>query len=156
MHNTCSNTSVPNQSDCSLTHYRNMASWISNISTFRDIWTLVIAFLDGNSKIGLQQAVDHVPDYHQQPSVLSSTRMWWRRYEIDLEMCSYGQFSEVQMLRDLELTLTLDRVKVTSTYTVCVGLPACPTMWQQYHAVLKYDHLNFVKYRHSAKFELSW
>ena len=35
--------------------------------------------------------------------------------EIDLEMCSYGQFSEVQMLRDLDLDL--DRVKVTSTYT---------------------------------------
>jgi len=28
----------------------------------------------------------------------------------------------------LTLTLILDRVKVTSTYTVRVGLPACPTM----------------------------
>jgi len=28
----------------------------------------------------------------------------------------------------LILTLTLDWVKVTPTYTVCVGLPACPTM----------------------------
>jgi len=27
------------------------------------------------------------------------------------------------------VTLTLDRVKVTSTYTVHVGLPAGPTAW---------------------------
>jgi len=27
------------------------------------------------------------------------------------------------------LTLTLDRVKVTSTYTLRVGLPACSTVW---------------------------
>ena len=28
--------------------------------------------------------------------------------EIDLEMCSYGQLSEVQMLRDLDLDLDLE------------------------------------------------
>jgi len=45
--------------------------------------------------------------------------------EIDLEMCSYGQLSEVQML----FTLTLDGVKVILTYTVIRrGLTACPTM----------------------------
>jgi len=33
----------------------------------------MIAFLEGNSKIGLGQAVD------QQPSVLSSTQKWRRR-----------------------------------------------------------------------------
>ena len=91
--------------------------------------------------------------------------------EIDLEMCSYGQLSEVQMVCDLDLesgqghvnihsrctntcapnhvtvasrtteiwpfefrqistfTLTLDRVKVMSTYTVRVGLPTRPTTW---------------------------
>jgi len=30
------------------------------ISTFCKVWTLVIAFVEGNSKIGLRQAVDHV------------------------------------------------------------------------------------------------
>jgi len=33
----------------------------------------MIAFLEGNSKIGLQQAVVHVPYYHHQPPVLSYT-----------------------------------------------------------------------------------
>jgi len=44
--------------------------------------------------------------------------------EIDVEMCSYGQLSELQMVRDLDL----DGVTVTATYTVRVGLAACPTM----------------------------
>jgi len=44
-----------------------------------EVWTLVIAFLDGNSKIGLRQAVVQVPYYGHQPSVLSSTPKWRRR-----------------------------------------------------------------------------
>jgi len=46
--------------------------------------------------------------------------------EIDLEMCSYGQLSELKC--SVTLTLTMDRVKVTSAYTVRVELPECPTM----------------------------
>jgi len=49
------------------------------IWTFGEVWTLVIAFLEGNSKIRLWQAVDQVPYYHYQPSVLSCTRKWRRR-----------------------------------------------------------------------------
>ena len=45
--------------------------------------------------------------------------------EIYVEMYIHGQLSEVQMIRDLDLDL--DWVKVTSTYTVHVGLPAGPT-----------------------------
>jgi len=67
------------------------------ISTFREVWTLVIPFLEGNSKIGLREAVDQVPYCDYQPSVLSSTRKWRRRY--------MWQLSEVQMLRDLDLDL---------------------------------------------------
>jgi len=74
------------------------------ISTIGKVWSLVIAFLGGNSKIGLRQAVEQVPYYDHQPSILSFARKW-RRIEIDLEMCSYGQLSEVQMLRDLDLDL---------------------------------------------------
>jgi len=39
----------------------------------------VIGFLEGNSKIGLRQAVDQVTYYQYQPSVLSSTQKWRRR-----------------------------------------------------------------------------
>lgn len=60
-------------------------------------------FLEGNSKI--RQAVVQVPYYERHSSVLSSMRRW--RKEIDVEMCSYGQLSEVQMVRDLDLDLRL-------------------------------------------------
>ena len=43
--------------------------------------------------------------------------------EIDLEKCNFRNFGS-----SVTLTLTLDRVKVTSSYTVHVGLPVCPTM----------------------------
>jgi len=33
---------------------------LREISTFGEVWTLVIAFVKGNSKIGLRQGVDHV------------------------------------------------------------------------------------------------
>ena len=49
------------------------------ISTFGKVWTLVIAFLEGNSKIGLRHAVVQVPYYHQQSSVLSSSPKWQKR-----------------------------------------------------------------------------
>jgi len=49
------------------------------ISTIGEVWTLVIAFLWGNSKIGLRQAVDQIPYYDNQPSVLSYARKWRRR-----------------------------------------------------------------------------
>jgi len=49
------------------------------ISTLHKVWTLVIAFLEGNSKIWLQQAVVQVPYYDHQPSVLSSTQNRRRR-----------------------------------------------------------------------------
>jgi len=49
------------------------------ISILNEVWTLVIAFLDGNSKIGLRQALVQVPYYGHQPSVLSSTPKWRRR-----------------------------------------------------------------------------
>jgi len=39
----------------------------------------VIAFLEGNLKIGLRQAVDQVAYYHYQPSFLSSMPKWRSR-----------------------------------------------------------------------------
>jgi len=46
----------------------------------------MIAFLEGNLKTGFQQAVDKIPYYHNQPSVLSS--MPKQAEEIDLDLGS--------------------------------------------------------------------
>jgi len=60
----------------------------------------VIPFLEGNSKIGLRQA--------RSGPILSTSSISFElpakvAEEIDLETCSYGQLSEVQMIRDLDL-----------------------------------------------------
>jgi len=60
----------------------SMEIWPSKIrviSTFRKVWTHVIAFLEGNSKIGLREAVGQVPYYHDRSSLLSSTPKWRRK-----------------------------------------------------------------------------
>jgi len=100
---TCRTTSIPNHVTVAS---RSTEIWpfeFSEIWTFGKVWSHVIAFLEGNSKITLRQPVVQVPYYHHQPSVLSSTQKTAEK--IDLEMCSYGQLSEVQMLRDLDLDL---------------------------------------------------
>jgi len=79
IHSTCRTTGKPNHMTVAL---RSTEIWpfeFREISTFSEVWTLVIAFLKGNSKIGLRQAVDHVPQYHCQPSVLTSAQKWRRR-----------------------------------------------------------------------------
>jgi len=43
--------------------------------------------------------------------------------EIDLEMCIYGQLSEVQMVRDLDLGLASGQGHIN----IRVGLLACPS-----------------------------
>ena len=71
MHSTCSTTSMPNHLSVAS---RTTEIWpfeFCEISTFREVWTLVMAFLEENTKIGLRRAVDQVPYYHQQPSILS-------------------------------------------------------------------------------------
>jgi len=73
IHSTCRTISTSN--------HMTVASRTTKIWPFkcREIWTLgevrtlVIAFLAGNSKIGLRQAVVQVPYYHHLLSVLSST-----------------------------------------------------------------------------------
>jgi len=72
IHSTCSTTSMPNHVTIAS---RNTEIWpfeFREISTFGEVCTLVIAFLEG-------QAVVQVPYYCQQPSVLSSTRKRRRR-----------------------------------------------------------------------------
>jgi len=86
------------------------------ISILEEVWTLVIAFLDGNSKIGLRQAVVQVPYYGHQPSVLMAE-------EIDLEKCTFCNFGS-------SLTLTLDRVEVTLVRICGRGLPTHQIRWK--------------------------
>ena len=60
INSTCRATCTPNHVTVAL---RSTEIWpfeFREISTFGEVSTLVIAFVKGNSKIGLRQAVDHV------------------------------------------------------------------------------------------------
>jgi len=70
----------------------------------------VIAFLGGNSKIGLRR-----PDAIVSVSTISFDVHAKVAEEIDVEMCSYGQLSELQMLRDLDLGSGQGQVSIHST-----------------------------------------
>jgi len=74
IHSTCRTTSLPNRVTVAS---RTTEIWpfeFREISTIGEVWTLVIAFLGGNSEIGVWQAVVQVPYYDYQPSLLSCTR----------------------------------------------------------------------------------
>jgi len=98
----------------------SMAPWNNCLSawhghwelTFCEVWTLVIAFLEGNSKIGLRQA-----------AMLSLPTISFDLHaktveEIDLEMCNFRNFRSSMIL-----TLTLDRVEVILARISGRGLP---------------------------------
>ena len=73
--------------------------------------------------------------------------------EIDLEMSSYWQLSEVQMVRDLDLDLGSGHghVNIHSKYsTTCVPNHVTVALCSTEIC----GHLNVVKYQHSVKFEL--
>jgi len=80
-----------------------------------EVRTPVIAFLEGNSKIGLRQAVDQVPYYLLAISFELHAKM---AQEIDLEKCNFPNFRS-----SLTLTLTLDRVEVIFLCICGRGLP---------------------------------
>jgi len=68
VHNTRSTTTIPDHMTAA---WHSTEIWpfeFREISTFCKVWTPAIAFLEGNSKIGLRQAVGRVPYYHHQPS----------------------------------------------------------------------------------------
>ena len=81
----------------------------------------MIPFIEENSKNGLREAVDQVLYCQYQRPVLSSTRKWRRRY---MWKCTFMGSSQ-KFKWSVTLTLTLDRAKVTSTYTVHVGPTTC-------------------------------
>ena len=79
IHSACRTTCRPNHVTVAL---RSTEIWpfeLRQISILDEVWTLVIAFLGGNSKIGLRQAVVQFPCYGHQPSGLSSTPKRRRR-----------------------------------------------------------------------------
>ena len=71
-HSTLSTTSLPNHVTVASRTTKIWPFEFHEISTFGEVWTLMMAFLKGNSKIGLRYAVVQVPYYHHQPSLLSS------------------------------------------------------------------------------------
>ena len=80
IHRTCRTTSLPHQ--LTVVASRTTEIWtfeFREISTLDEVWTVVIAFIERNSEIGLRQAVAQVPYYSDQSSVLSSTAKWRRR-----------------------------------------------------------------------------
>jgi len=79
IHSTCRTTSVLNHVTVVSRSTEIWPFQFRQILILNEVWTLVIAFLDGNSKIRLRQAVVQVPYYGDQPSVLSSTPKWRSR-----------------------------------------------------------------------------
>jgi len=88
-----------------------------------EVWTLVIAFLDGNSKIGLRQAVVQVPYYG--PPTISFELHAEMTEEIDLKKCTFRNFGS-----SVTLTLTLDRVEVTMVRICGRRLPTHQIRWK--------------------------
>ena len=60
IHSTCRSSHLPNHVTVASCTTEIWPFEFREISTFGEVWTLVIAFVEGNSKIGLWQAVDHV------------------------------------------------------------------------------------------------
>jgi len=60
VHSTCRTTCTPIQLTVASSTTEIWPFEFRQISTLDEVWTLVIAFVEGNSKIGLRQAVDHV------------------------------------------------------------------------------------------------
>ena len=106
VHSTSSTTSMSNHVTVSSGTTEIWPFQCREMSIFRQVWTLVIDFPEGKSNIGLRRVVVQV--------ALSLTHISFEFYakvaeEIDLEMCSYGQLSEVQMLSDLHLDIGSDQ-----------------------------------------------
>jgi len=121
-HITCSTSSLPNSVTVAS---RTTEIWpfeYREISTLDEVWTLVIAFLEGNLKSGLRQAVVHVPYYDYQPSVLNSARK--RRGDRP----SIVHFSQLRKVRDLYLDLR--SVEVTLVRIRGRGLPTHEIRWK--------------------------
>jgi len=99
----CRTPNMPNRVTVASTHYRNMAIWISSN-------------IDIGQSLNSRDSFPRRKFKNRAPTSCSPGPILWpptirfelhakTAEEIDLEMCSYGQLSEVQMLRDLDLDL---------------------------------------------------
>ena len=101
MHTTCRPTSMSIPNGVTIAS-RSIEIWpfeFREISTLRNIWTLVIAFLEGNSKIELRQAVE------RSHSITTNHQFWAPRQNGGGDRRGKVQFSELQKLLDLNLDL---------------------------------------------------
>jgi len=130
--NTCSTMQHAQPSDCSVTHCRNISItkfeiWIS--------WNIDIpGSLNSCDSFPRRKFENRAPTSYRSCSMLSLSTISFELQakvaeEIDLEMCSYGQLSEVQMLCDLDLDLGIGSGQSHINIQVRAGLLACPTMW---------------------------
>jgi len=97
----------------------------------------VIAFLEGNSKIGLRQAVVQVPYYDCQVPTISFELRAKTAEEIDLEKCTFRNFRS-----SVTLTLTLDRVEITLVRICDWGLPTYEIRWNRKNFLWTYVQTN--------------
>jgi len=103
MHNTCCTTSTPNHVTLASPQYRNMAIWMS--------WNIDIPWrLNCSDSFPRRKFENRAPTSCRPGPILSMPTISFELHaklavEIDLEMCSYGQLSEVQMVHDLHLDL---------------------------------------------------
>jgi len=114
MHSTCSTTSAVNHLTVAS---RTTEIWpfeCREISTFREVWTVVIAFLEGNSKIGPQ--IGCIPCPILLPPTISFELHTKTAEEKDIEKCNFRNFGSF-------VTLTLDRVEVTLVCICGRGIP---------------------------------
>ena len=100
---------------CSITHYGNMAIWISwNIDIRRN--------LNSRDSFPGRKFENRAPISCRSGAIVSlsiiSFDVHAKVAEIDLEMCSYEQLSEVQMLRDLDLDLGSSQGHV-NVHSIC-------------------------------------
>jgi len=101
IHSTCRTTSLPNHVTVTS---RSTEIWpfeFREISTLDEVWTLVIAFLQGNSKIGLRQAVA------RSHTITTNHQFWASRQNGGGDGRRKEHFSQLWKLRDLDLDLDL-------------------------------------------------
>ena len=112
-------------SECSVTQYRNMAIWIS--------WNIDIpGSLNFCDSFPTRTFENRAPASCRPSPTLSISTI---SFELHAKVPSGGGDRATVMGNSrkfkcsMTLTLTLDRVKVISIYTLHVGLSACPIMW---------------------------
>ena len=123
MHNTCSTTSVPNYVTVASRSTEILLFEFLELSTFGEVSTLVIAFLEGNLK-------NRSPTSCSSGPILSLSTITFELHaktaeEIDLEKYNFRNFRS-----SVTLTVTLDRVEVTLVRIRGWGLPTHQIRWK--------------------------